>query len=130
MCTCVCVSVFVYIHFPIINVQIHCRWIIVTLHSLTAHTPTGTIWVGTNNGNVIMMSVHVKSSATKEQSRTLELIPGGMCCPLYMCTCYNSVKVPFSVVLTAGHNITYVLSFLCHATKADPAYVYKYVHVM
>ena len=48
-----------------------------TLHSLTAHTPTGTIWVGTNNGNVIMMSVHVKSSATKEQSRTLELIPGG-----------------------------------------------------
>ena len=48
-----------------------------TLLPLTAHTPTGTIWVGTNNGNVIMMSVHVKSSATKEQSRTLELIPGG-----------------------------------------------------
>ena len=34
----------------------------------------GNIWVSTN---VIMMSVHVKSSATKEQSRTLELIPGG-----------------------------------------------------
>ena len=75
-----------------------------TLHSLAAHTPTGTIWVGTNNGNVIMMSVHVKSSATKEQSRTLELIPGGMCCPLYMCTCYKNTKVPFSIVFIAGRN--------------------------
>ena len=48
-----------------------------TLNSLTAHSPSGSIWVGTDSGNVIMMAVHVKSPATKEHSRTIELIPCG-----------------------------------------------------
>ena len=47
------------------------------LHSLTAHSPTGSIWVGTDHGNVIMMAIHDKSLATKEHSRTIELIPCG-----------------------------------------------------
>ena len=43
----------------------------------TAHTSTCCIWVGTDKGNVIMMTVHVKSSSTEDQPRTVELTPSG-----------------------------------------------------
>ena len=37
---------------------------------------TGTIWVGTNTGNVIAMGIQVKP-ATKDHPRTIELCPNG-----------------------------------------------------
>ncbi|XP_065907134.1 syntaxin-binding protein 5-like isoform X2 [Dysidea avara] len=40
--------------------------------------PNGSIWVGTNNGNVIAMDLHVKSATTKGQPRTVELCPNGI----------------------------------------------------
>ena len=43
----------------------------------TAHAPTCCIWVGTDKGNVIMMTVHVKSSSTEDQPRIVELTPSG-----------------------------------------------------
>ena len=54
----------------------------------TAHTPTCCIWVGTDKGNVIMMTVHVKSSSTEDQPRIVELTPSGnvLLCVLY-CMC-------------------------------------------
>ena len=58
-----------------------------TLNFLTAPTPTGCVWVGTNKGNVIMMTVHIKSPATKEHPRTVELNHSGnlLLYLLYMC---------------------------------------------
>ena len=51
----------------------------ITIHVTpsTAHTPTCCIWVGTDKGNVIVMAVHVKSSSTENQPRTVELTPSG-----------------------------------------------------
>ena len=42
-----------------------------------AHTPTCCIWVGTDKGNVVMMTVNIESPATKDQPRTVELTPSG-----------------------------------------------------
>ena len=59
-----------------------------TLYPITALTPTCCIWVGTNAGNVIMMSMHVKSPATRKQPRTMELTHTGNVfpCVCIMCT--------------------------------------------
>ena len=46
---------------------------------------TGTVWVGTNSGNVIAMGVQVKP-ATKKHPRTIELCPNGNVC-VCVCVC-------------------------------------------
>ena len=63
------------------------------MSSSTAHTPTCCIWVGTDKGNVIMMTVHVKLSSTEDQPRIVELTPSGnvllyiVCIILHVCNC-------------------------------------------
>ena len=49
----------------------------------------GTIWVGTNTGNVVAMGIQVKP-ATKEHPRTIELCPNGnefLCMHVCVCAC-------------------------------------------
>ena len=48
-----------------------------TFYSLTAHTPTGCIWVGTKSGNAIVMAIDVTPPATMDQPRTVKLMPSG-----------------------------------------------------
>ena len=46
-------------------------------YSPTAHTPTCCIWVGTDKGNVIMMTVDIESPTTEDQPRIVKLINKG-----------------------------------------------------
>ena len=39
----------------------------------TAYSPTCCIWVGTDKGNVIMMTVHTESPAAEDKPRTVEV---------------------------------------------------------
>ena len=81
------------------------------LFSFTALLPNGSIWVGTNNGNVIAMDLHVKSATTKGQPRTVELCPNGM-----LSTC--------SVCLFAVATSTF--SKYTHAGFCHVSYLYTY----
>lgn len=65
------------------------------MNSLSADTPTGCIWVGTNNGNIIMKTICIKSSATncKRQPWTIELMHDGNKFYVYICM-YVQLYVP------------------------------------
>ena len=54
------------------------------LNFIAAQTPTGCVWIGTNKGSVIMMTLQV-SPATGYQPRTVKLIHNGntLYTPLY-----------------------------------------------
>ncbi|XP_065908017.1 uncharacterized protein [Dysidea avara] len=59
---------------------------IVELNTDKSHMTTGTIWVGTNTGNVIAMGIQVKP-ATKDHPRTIELCPNAIGHPLKHSRC-------------------------------------------
>ena len=70
------------IHLPSIN-----------SHSSAAHTPTCCIWVGTDKGNVIMMTVDIESPTTEDQPRILELGRKGniLCSAAYHMSCFIDI---------------------------------------